>query len=105
MKMQVWLKVINLILMSICISLLIGSYIIPISAIGTSECPPMGQSLPCYIKETEKSKYPKCTNVPGGCCQYYCDYVKACDNNFYEICNEGVLLSGKQCDSASGKCY
>lgn len=71
-----------------------------------SECPPMGQSLPpCGQKEPIRTGYPKCTNVSEGCCQYTCDYVKACDNNYYEICSTGVLERGKNCDYASGKCY
>ncbi len=68
-------------------------------------CPQMGQSLPCKEKETVNPNYSKCTNISEGCCQYTCKYVKACDNNYYEICSDGTLERGKNCDSASGKCY
>jgi len=69
-------------------------------------CPSMGQSLPpCGQRELVREDYPKCTNISEGCCQYNCDYVKACDNNFYEICDSGTLMKGKNCDNASGKCY
>ena len=69
-------------------------------------CPQMGQSLPpCGEREVINPNYPKCTNISEGCCQYACRYVKACDGNFYEICNTGTLMKGKNCDNASGKCY
>jgi len=68
-------------------------------------CPQMGQSLPCKEKEPVNPGYSKCTMISEGCCQYTCRYVKACDNNFYEICSTGDLKEGKNCDNASGKCY
>jgi len=78
----------------------------PSASYAYAECPQMGQSLPpCGQKEVEREDYPKCTNISGGCCQYTCDYVKACDNNYYEICSSGTFISGKNCDNASGKCY
>lgn len=116
----------SLILLSTCVAILLPSIVgmfvevqvgspfwgiaegVP-STFYATVCPPMGQSLPpCGEKDKDAKPYPKCTDVPNGCCEYSCNscrYVKACDNNYYEICGTGKLEEGEKCDNASGKCY
>jgi hypothetical protein len=102
-RMRKLLNILNL-----ALALVVGFnlfMLLRVGAIVIAECPPMGQSPPCKPKETVNDDYSKCQNVPGGCCQYTCDYVKACDNNYYEVCDSGIFKSGQNCDSASGKCH
>lgn len=101
-RMRKLLKVLNLTL-----ALVVGFNLFMLLRVGaTVTCPQIGQSLPpCGKKEIINQGYSKCQTLSDGCCQYTCDYIKACDNNYYEVCSSGTFYSGQSCDSASGKCY
>jgi hypothetical protein len=102
--MQRLLNILNL-----ALALVVGFnllQILKVWAVVTTECPQMGQSLPpCGQREIINQGYSKCQTLSNGCCQYTCDYIKACDNNYYEVCSGGTFYSGQTCDSASGKCH